>query len=72
MEDFVHLKYIISSVVYSLIGIIILFASFWVLEKVTPEDLRKEIMEKHNIALAILGAGFMVALGLIISSAIHG
>jgi putative membrane protein len=72
MTDLLELKYIVSSIVYSMIGIFILVVSFWVFEKITPEDLRKEIIEEHNIALAILGAAFMIAIAIIISSAIHG
>jgi len=65
-------KYIIASVVYSLIGIIILLISFFVVEKLSPENLWKEIVEKQNKALAIMAGAFMIAMALIISSAIHG
>ncbi len=64
-------KYIIASLVYSLIGIAVLGLSFWVFEKITPENLWKEIIEKQNVALALVAAAFMIALALIISSAIH-
>jgi uncharacterized membrane protein YjfL (UPF0719 family) len=64
-------KYIVASIVYSLIGIAILGVSFWIFEKVTPENVWKEIIEKQNIALAIVSAAFMIAIALIISSAIH-
>lgn len=67
-----ELKYIIASVVYSLIGIVILGVSFWVFEKVTPENIWKEIIDKQNVALAIVSAAFMIAIAMIISSAIHG
>ena len=65
-------KYIIASVVYSLLGIFILVISFIVLEKITPENLWKKILEEQNVALAILAAAFMIAVSIIISSAIHG
>ena len=64
-------KYIVASIVYSLIGIAILGLSFWIFEKVTPENVWKEIIEKQNTALAIVSAAFMIAIALIISSAIH-
>ena len=64
-------KYIIASIVYSVIGIVILGLSFWIFEKVTPENIWKEIIEKQNTALAIVSAAFMIAIALIISSAIH-
>jgi putative membrane protein len=72
METYLNIKYIISSLVYSVLGIGILFVAFWIIEMVTPENLWKEILEKQNIALAILFAAFMIAISLIISSAIHG
>jgi putative membrane protein len=66
-----ELKYIVASVVFSLIGIIILGICFWIFEKVTPENIWKEIIEKQNIALAIVSAAFMIAMAIIIGSAIH-
>jgi len=67
-----HLQYLWSAIVYSLVGIFILLVCFWIIEKITPENLWKEIIDKQNTALAILAAAFMIAIGLIISSAIHG
>jgi putative membrane protein len=66
-----ELKYIWASIVFSLIGIIILGLAFWVVERITPENLWKEILEKNNIALAIMAGAFMIAMGIIIGSAIH-
>lgn len=65
-------KPIIASLIFSVIGITVLIFSFWVIDKLTPYPLWKEIVEKKNIALAILAAGFMLSLGMIISAAIHG
>lgn len=72
MENLFSVKYIISSILYSLIGIVILIVSFWIIEKITPENLWKEIIEKQNTALAIMAAAFMLAMAIIIASAIHG
>jgi putative membrane protein len=64
-------KYILASIVYSLIGIGILGISFYIFEKVTPENVWKEIIEKQNVALAIVSAAFMIAISLIIAAAVH-
>jgi uncharacterized membrane protein YjfL (UPF0719 family) len=72
MNDLIQFKYIISSVVFSVIGIVVLLFFFWLIDWITPENLRKEIVEKNNLAVAIVMAAFVIALGLIISSAIHG
>ena len=70
--EYLNFKLVISSVLYSVLGIIILMLSFFIIDKLTPGTLWKEIIEEHNVALAIMGAAFMIAVALIISSAIHG
>jgi len=64
-------KYVIASLLYSFIGIAVLGVSFWIFEKITPENIWKEIIEKQNVAIAIVSAAFMIAIALIIASAIH-
>ncbi|MFN0256548.1 DUF350 domain-containing protein [Pedobacter ureilyticus] len=71
LNELINIKYIIASIVYSFIGIVVLFISFWIFEKVTPENLWKEILDKQNKALAIVFAAFIIAIAIIISSAIH-
>jgi len=70
--EIINLKYLVASVVYSLLGIIILVVCFVIVEKITPENLWRQIIEKQNTALAIVAAAFMIAIAIIISSAIHG
>lgn len=70
--EFINLKYLANAVVFSLLGIIILFLAFWIIEKITPENLWKEILERQNMALAIIAGAFIIAIAVIISSAIHG
>lgn len=72
MADVLQLKYIVASVVYSLIGIIILVVSFYVIEKITPENTWKELVQNKNVAIAIVAAAYILAIAIIISSAIHG
>jgi uncharacterized membrane protein YjfL (UPF0719 family) len=63
---------IINSVLYSFLGIAILAVSFILLEIFTPRhNLRKEILENKNVALAILAGFFMLAVSIIVASAIH-
>lgn len=64
-------NYVLASVVFSLVGIIVLGICFWIFEMITPENLWKEIIEKQNIALAIVSAAFMIAIAIIIGSAVH-
>ncbi|RYD78480.1 MAG: DUF350 domain-containing protein [Sphingobacteriales bacterium] len=71
LNELISMKYIIASLVYSVIGIVVLFLAFWIIEKITPENLWREILQKQNMALAVVFAAFIIAIALIISSAIH-
>lgn len=63
---------IINSILYSFLGIAILVVAFVLLEILTPKhNLRREILENKNTALAILAGAFMLAVSIIIASAIH-
>ena len=72
LSELINVKYVVASILYSGLGILILLISFWVIEKITPENLWKEILEKKNMALALMASAYMIALAIIIASAIHG
>lgn len=63
---------ILNSVLFSAIGFAILLLSYFVIEKITPENTWKEIVQKNNIAVAIVFAAFIIGISMIISAAIHG
>lgn len=61
-----------GSILYALIGVVVFWVSFIVVDKLTPYDLWGEIVEKKNVALAIVVGAMCIAIGLIVSAAIHG
>jgi putative membrane protein len=61
-----------GSLLYALIGVVIFWLAFVIIDKVTPYDLWGEIVEKKNVALAIVVGAMCIAIGLIISAAVHG
>lgn len=65
-------KVVVASVTFSMVGVAILLLVFFIIEKLTPENLWKEIVEKQNVALAIMAGFFMLAIAWIIGAAIHG
>lgn len=67
-----HTRPIVDSVVYSVIGTLILGLSFYVIEKMLPFSMRKEIAEDHNVSLGIILGAFVIGLAIIISAAIRG
>jgi len=61
-----------GSMLFALIGVAIFWLCFVIIDKLTPYDLWAEIIEKKNTALAIVVAAMCIAIGLIVSAAIHG
>ncbi|MCG2610076.1 DUF350 domain-containing protein [Flavobacterium sp. SM15] len=63
---------VLNSVLFSAIGFAILLLAYFVIEKITPENTWKEIVQKNNTAVAIVFAAFIIGISMIISAAIHG
>lgn len=61
----------LSSIGYSVLGLVIMIVAFVIVDKFSPGELWREIIDKQNTALAILAAGFAIAVGIIVASAIH-
>ena len=61
-----------GSILYAVIGVVVLLASFIVVDKLTPYNLWEEIVEKQNMALAVVVAGMALGVSFIIAAAVHG
>ena len=66
-----HLGSLLNALIYALFGVIILVLSFFVLDKLTPYDLWKEVVEKQNLAIAVLAGMMALGIAIIIASAVH-
>jgi uncharacterized membrane protein YjfL (UPF0719 family) len=60
-----------GSMLYALIGVGVFWVCFVVIDKLTPYDLWGEIVEKKNLALAVVVAAMCLAIGMIVAAAIH-
>lgn len=63
---------IISVVVYGTLGIGMSLISFKVIDFITPGDLKSELTEKQNTALALVLGAHIIAIGIIIAASITG
>lgn len=61
-----------GSMLYALVGVAIFWLCFVIVDKLTPYDLWAELIEKRNTALAIVVGAMCIAIGLIVSAAVHG
>ncbi|QNP47424.1 DUF350 domain-containing protein [Diaphorobacter aerolatus] len=62
---------LIGSLVYALMGVVIFWVCFIIVDKFTPYDLWAEIVEKHNKALAMVVAAMCLGISIIVAAAIH-
>jgi putative membrane protein len=62
----------IGSIVFALIGVIIFWLCFIIIDKLTPYNLWEEIVEKQNVALGLVVAAMCLGISIIVAAAIHG
>ena len=62
---------IFASIIYALIGVVVFCLTFIIVDKLTPYDLWKELVEKKNTALAIVVGFIGLGVCIIIAAAIH-
>ena len=67
----INLSDFVASLLYSFVGIVIFCLTFVVVDKLTPYDLWKELVESKNIALALVVAGLGLGICIIIAASIH-
>ena len=70
MTDF-NPGYLLNAVVYSVLGIVIFGLSITVLSRTIWCDLRKEICENRNTALAVIAGAVAIGISIIIAAAVH-
>lgn len=72
MSGLINLSYVVNAIVFSFLGVFIFWVSFRLIDRLTPYLLWKEIIEEHNIALAIIVGAVSLGICLIIAASIHG
>lgn len=66
------LPVLLATIIFVIIGLIVFAASFFIIVRVVPFSVKKEIEDDQNIALAILIGSMIIGMAMIISSAIQG
>jgi uncharacterized membrane protein YjfL (UPF0719 family) len=70
LEDL--LPVLASTVIFVMLGLIVFAGAFFIIVRVVPFSVKKEIEEDQNIALAVLIGSLILGMALIISAAIQG
>lgn len=62
---------VVASLLFALMGVAVFWLCFIIIDKITPYDLWGEIVEKQNVALALVVAAMSLGICIIIAAAIH-
>ena len=60
-----------GSILFALVGVLVFWLSFLIIDKITPYDLWREIVEKQNKALAMVVDAMSLGISIIVAAAIH-
>jgi putative membrane protein len=63
---------VVSTAVFAGLGLAVFALAFWLMTRFAPFSVKKEIEEDHNVALAIIMAGVLIGISLIIAAAVSG
>ena len=66
------LPVLITTIVFVLLGLITFALAFFVITKVTPFSVRKEIEDDQNTALAIVIGSVIIGIAIIVAAVVHG
>ena len=70
-EAFVNLlPNFVAAVIFAALGVVLFVLAFFLVDRMTPGMLWKELLEEHNVALANLMGCIAIALAIIIAAAI--
>jgi putative membrane protein len=63
---------LVSSAAFAALGIVVFSITFWLITKIAPFSIIKEIEHDQNTALAVLVASVIIGIAMIVSAAIIG
>ena len=63
---------VLETAVFVLLGLALFGVAFWLMVKLSPFSIRKELEHDHNTALAIVMAAVIIGISIIVAAAING
>ena len=69
--DALALSSVMAALVYSVLGLVVFWVTFLIVDALTPYHLWRQLVEEKNVALAIVVGSMALSIALIVASAIH-
>lgn len=70
--DMLDINVLLATLLYSAVGILVFAIALFLMVKIAPFSVRKEIEEDQNTSLGVLMGSVMIGLAIIIAAAIGG
>jgi putative membrane protein len=63
-------RMILDATVFGIAGVVVLILGYYIWELVTPYNLRRELQENKNVAVAVVAASFILGMAIVIAAAL--
>jgi uncharacterized membrane protein YjfL (UPF0719 family) len=63
-------RMILEATIFGVTGIALLIVGYYIWELVTPYNLRRELQENKNLAVAVVAAAFIVGMAIVVAAAL--
>jgi putative membrane protein len=63
-------RMILDATLFGVIGIVLLILGYYIWELVTPYNLRRELQDNKNLAVAVVAAAFIVGMAIVVGAAL--
>lgn len=63
---------VFGSIFFAVLGVVVFWLGFLLLDRITPYKLWEELVDKQNVALAIVVGAMTLGVSIIVAAAIHG
>lgn len=70
MDDL--LRHLTAAAVFSLLGVAFFAGATWVMVKILPFSVKKEIAEDQNTALAVVMGSIFLGIAIIVAASVNG
>jgi putative membrane protein len=61
---------ILDATIFGVVGIALLIVGYYIWELVTPYNLRRELQENKNLAVAVVAASFIIGMAIVVAAAL--
>jgi uncharacterized membrane protein YjfL (UPF0719 family) len=63
---------LLAVIIFSLVGVVVFVGCLYLIERLTPFSIHREIIDEHNTSVGIVVGSIIIGMSMIIASAVMG